>query len=116
MAAVDCDEEELAPPAVLLAFADEDLKLLSIEEDDLVDSMSDPSDTPFPWKAVNAEADGYEGWDGCEDEEPGACVAVPLWAPPPKKLVMPLPLLPEPEEDDGCCCAWAGGEMAVALV
>jgi hypothetical protein len=39
----------------------EDLKLLRIEEEDLVDSISEPSETPLPLNAVNEEADGWDG-------------------------------------------------------
>lgn len=58
VAAYDAEEEA---PEDLDAFFYEDLKLLRAEEDDLVDSMSDPSETPLPLKAVNEEADGSYG-------------------------------------------------------
>ena len=45
------------------AFVDEDLKLLMIEDDDLVDSISDPRATPLRWNAVNEEDDGWDGYD-----------------------------------------------------
>lgn len=50
------EEDELADFVLLF----EDLKLLRTEEEDLVDSMSDPSETPLPEKAAKEDACGWD--------------------------------------------------------
>lgn len=66
-------------------------KLLNLEELDLVDSMSEPRETPFPAKALKEE--GWAAAAGRDALPSDPSVAVPLWLPPPKKLVGP-PELP----------------------
>jgi hypothetical protein len=87
-------------------------KLLNM--DDLVDddSISEPSETPLPEKALK-----FEGRFGTLPLaavllSPGDSVAVPLEAPPPKKLLIPPLPLDSPLE------AWVGAELlaAAALV
>ena len=55
-------------------------------------AVEPPRETPLPEKALNEE--GRVGATGRDASRPAASVAVPLWLPPPKKLVKPPPELP----------------------